>query len=339
MPIIIFFIWHFILHTKIRTGYNLFTLKTAKTKGIYKTKKLYRLFSTGNQIKVIEVDYTLKIAGSSLNKKLNPWFVTGITDGDGSLYIILRKDPTCRFYYSIGLEYKVVAEVNPFNLKLLKQIQYFFGGVGTISIDKNTYQYVIRNRNHLKKVLDHFNNYPLQTTKYLHFTLWSKGMALLILFFPSRLNEQCNYSTIAAPRHPVNRNVIRFSRCFCPSLISNKFKTTRFYSASTARAVVKPSSEQGNSPCLDPRFVTGFTDGEGCFSVSVIEDPRQKIGWRVRPRFQIKLHKRDLPVLVEIQKSLGGGKIYGNGANAVLLQLDSLGELESKAWSILKNLD
>ena len=128
MPIIIFFIWHFILHTKIRTGYNLFTLKTAKTKGIYKTKKLYRLFSTGSQRKVIEIDSTLNNVGCCENKyqKLSPWFVTGITDGDGSLYIILRKDPTCKFDYSIGLEYKVVAGVNPFNLTLLKQIKYFF---------------------------------------------------------------------------------------------------------------------------------------------------------------------------------------------------------------------
>lgn len=179
MPIIIFFICHLILHTKIRTEYNLFTFKTAKTKGIYKTKKLYRLFSTSSQIKVIKVDSILKNVGSSLNKKLNPWFVTGITDGDGSLYIVLRKDSTCRFDYSIGLEYKVVAGVNPFNLKLLKQIQYFFGGVGSISIDNNTLHCVQRNRNHLKKVLDHFNNYPLQTTKHLHFTLWCKVLYLI----------------------------------------------------------------------------------------------------------------------------------------------------------------
>jgi len=72
------------------------------------------------------------------------------------------------------LEYKVVAGVNPLNLKLLEQVQSFFGGSGIISKDKNTYHYVLRNRKDLKKVLNHFNNYPLQTTKHLHFLLWSK---------------------------------------------------------------------------------------------------------------------------------------------------------------------
>lgn len=48
--------------------------------------------------------------------------------GDGSFYIVLRKDSTCRFGFSISLEYKVVAGVNPLNLKLLELVQSFFGG-------------------------------------------------------------------------------------------------------------------------------------------------------------------------------------------------------------------
>ena len=75
------------------------------------------------------------------NFKINPWFVTGLSDGDGSFYIVLRKDLSCKFGYSIGLEYKVVAGINPLNLKLLKQIQSFFEGVGTISKDKTVYHF------------------------------------------------------------------------------------------------------------------------------------------------------------------------------------------------------
>jgi hypothetical protein len=72
---------------------------------------------------------------------MNPWFVTGYWDGDGSFYVVLRKDKTCKFGYSIGVECKVVAEINPSNLKLLEQIQSFFGGIGNISKDKNTYHF------------------------------------------------------------------------------------------------------------------------------------------------------------------------------------------------------
>lgn len=84
--------------------------------------------------------------------KLNPWFVTGLSDGDGSFYIVLRKDNTCVFGFSVNLEYKVVAAVNPLNLKLLELVQSFFGGYGIISKNRNTYIYVIRNRKHLRRV-------------------------------------------------------------------------------------------------------------------------------------------------------------------------------------------
>jgi len=124
--------------------------------------------------------FTFKIKGIvrkyciGTNVILNPWFITGLSDADGSFYIALRKDSSCRFGYSLSLEYKIVAGLNPLNLQLLKQVQSFFGGIGIISRDNKTYHYVIRNKNHLRKVLHHFDNYPLQTTKHIHYILWSK---------------------------------------------------------------------------------------------------------------------------------------------------------------------
>jgi hypothetical protein len=39
-------------------------------------------------------------------------------------------------------------------------------------------------------------------------------------------------------------------------------------------------------PRLDPMWVVGFVDGEGCFSVSVHRNPyvRQTRGWQLHPR-------------------------------------------------------
>ena len=78
---------------------------------------------------------------------------------------------------------------------------------------------------------------------------------------------------------------------------------------------------------LDPNWVTGFIDGEGSFTCSVVEDERLKTGWEVKSYFQIKLHERDKPVLVEIQKSLGVGKISNAGPDAVQLRVQSIKEL------------
>lgn len=87
------------------------SLFSLKNKGICKTKEKVRTYCT---------------SGKTESIKLNPWFVTGLSDEDGSFYIVLRKDSTCRFGFSISLEYKVVAGVNPLNLKLLELVQSFF---------------------------------------------------------------------------------------------------------------------------------------------------------------------------------------------------------------------
>lgn len=52
---------------------------------------------------------------------------------------------------------------------------------------------------------------------------------------------------------------------------------------------------------LNPLFVTGFSDAESSFVVTILKNPRYKIGWNVQARFQIKLHEKDRALLVLIQ--------------------------------------
>ena len=60
---------------------------------------------------------------------------------------------------------------------------------------------------------------------------------------------------------------------------------------------------------INPWFITGFTDGEGCFSISVIKDNRYKEGWLVCPFFEIGLHQKDLALLEQIESFFGVGNI------------------------------
>jgi len=36
---------------------------------------------------------------------------------------------------------------------------------------------------------------------------------------------------------------------------------------------------------LDPNWVTGFIDGEGCFCTSLTKSKYRKIGWKIYPSF------------------------------------------------------
>lgn len=80
---------------------------------------------------------------------------------------------------------------------------------------------------------------------------------------------------------------------------------------STLRIDPKPSK-------LSPWFVTGFTDAEGCFSISIYKDSTRPLGWRVCAEFLLGLHKKDVGLLKEIQEYLGGigriGKHYRSNA-------------------------
>ena len=61
-----------------------------------------------------------------------------------------------------------------------------------------------------------------------------------------------------------------------------------------------------NNQKMDPWFITGVVDGEGCFSISVIKDKKHKTGWQAKVEFTIGLHQKDIVLLEDIQKFLGG---------------------------------
>jgi len=59
---------------------------------------------------------------------------------------------------------------------------------------------------------------------------------------------------------------------------------------------------------LDPNWVTGFVDAEGCFSVII--EISEDFKWKVRVSFEINLHEKDKEILYKIQSFFGVGAVY-----------------------------
>ena len=59
-----------------------------------------------------------------------------------------------------------------------------------------------------------------------------------------------------------------------------------------------------NNNKLNPYYITGFTDAEGCFNVTVSSTNYGK--YQVSLRFEIQLHHRDLELLKTIQSFFNG---------------------------------
>lgn len=102
-----------------------------------------------------------------------------------------------------------------------------------------------------------------------------------------------------------------------------------------------------NCSLLHPWFITGFTDAEGCFRISIINNknykspqasPNAELNEKVRGNlttlpfsarlyFQIELHRKDEAILESIQSMLGVGKIYRSRSDSSMLQVSSFKDM------------
>lgn len=83
-----------------------------------------------------------------------------------------------------------------------------------------------------------------------------------------------------------------------------------------------------NQRKLDPNWVTGFSDAEGCFTVSISKSSKMAVGWQVFPCFKINVHQKDRAVLEMIQTFFDGvGNITTHGKNTIQYRVYSVADL------------
>ena len=85
---------------------------------------------------------------------------------------------------------------------------------------------------------------------------------------------------------------------------------------------------------LDPLWVVGFVDGEGCFSVSVHRNAmcRSTGGWQLHPVFHAYQHERHRAVLEGLVTFFGCGRITPKGPKSRVLTyaVEGLTRLEER---------
>jgi len=63
---------------------------------------------------------------------------------------------------------------------------------------------------------------------------------------------------------------------------------------------------------LDPWWITGFVDGEGCFSISFIKNKTMRFGYQIFTEFVITQGEKSLPALEAIKEYFACGNLYCN---------------------------
>ena len=72
--------------------------------------------------------------------------------------------------------------------------------------------------------------------------------------------------------------------------------------------VRRPGSGHG----MNPDWLVGFVDGEGCFHVGVSRHPEMRFGAQILPEFTVVQHMRDVSLLHRIRSAMGCGVVRRN---------------------------
>nr|YP_010390835.1 LAGLIDADG endonuclease [Fusarium brasilicum]UPX01629.1 LAGLIDADG endonuclease [Fusarium brasilicum]UPX01681.1 LAGLIDADG endonuclease [Fusarium brasilicum]UPX01835.1 LAGLIDADG endonuclease [Fusarium cortaderiae] len=153
---------------------------------------------------------------------------------------------------------------------------------------------ILNTRNN-KYFSENFKDITMSNQQVNKFILFIKEITLFIYFIFYNLRDYT--------RGIFQSERLRYSPIF--------YKSTRrsFNNAVPVNKVFKRNYSIDNRlHKLDPNWVTGFVDAEGCFStiIEVSEDLKRK----VRVSFEINLHEKDEQILVSIKSFFGVGQVY-----------------------------
>ena len=246
------------------------------------TKTSCRRYSTSSTVKGGYIsnnnknECLINSTGLPTSDSLNPWFITGLVDAEGSFSCIIKRNTASRLKWRIEVVFQIGLHTK--DLKLLEQIKAYFGDVGVIAKSEANNMCAFRVTS-LKQiasaVLPHFAKYPLKTQKGADFQLW---LDIVNIMLNVKSLTEDDLQNIVNIRASLNLGLSGVLKAAFPNYIP----------------VTKPSLPEQKVP--HPEWMAGFTTGEGCFFLKVNKG-RNKSGIGVQLVFQLAQHLRDALLL------------------------------------------
>lgn len=206
---------------------------------------------------------------------MNPNYVTGFTDAEGCFSVQFIKSKKRKLGWGIIIHLQIHLHIK--ELELLEKIRNSLGGVGNIYNNTNSCLFKVSSLPEIvNTIIPFFDKYPLLTKKREDYELF-KQVALLMLNKEHLTEEGFNkvLSIKASMRNGLTEALVESFPNIVPGLIPT---------------VEKPKN-------IDPNWVVGFSEGEGCFQVHAQKHPQSKLGKAVKLNFQITQHERDKELL------------------------------------------
>lgn len=198
----------------------------------------------------------------------NPWFITGLTDAEGTVSV--RVNQTSRLRWRVALAFQI--GLHKKDIELLERVKAYFGDIGTIVSFSDMCAFSVSSPEQIfKKILPHFDKYPLISQKHIDYLLFKEIVEMMLR---GEHLQKDGLQTIVNIRASLNLGLSEVLKEAFPDTIP----VTRS---------IKSSQEIPN-----PEWVAGFTTGEGCFFVKITKG-RNRVGIGAQIVFQVTQHIRD----------------------------------------------
>lgn len=259
---------------RIKLGYKL-----PKCVNVYKPLK--REFSISRHLAAHPLDN-----GNTTEDKLDPNWVTGFVDAEGCFSVIIEVYENLKWKVRISFEINLHQK----DKNILYKIQSFFGVGAVYHIpDRKKSVYRVTNVTYINNVIiPHFKKYPLISKKSIDFLLWSKVVDIILK--KDHLTKE-GFFNILSYYASINKGV--------------STKVLKYY----------PNILPANKPVinlpdnLNPQWVSGFTAGDGGFSIYVRPAKDYVLGEKVYCRFHIAQHSKDLELMQLFVQFFSCGKV------------------------------
>ena len=119
------------------------------------------------------------------NMVLNPWYIVGFVEGEGTFHVAFYKDPSMKRGIKVIPEFHI--NQSYLRISTLNEIQKYFGcGYTKVNhakrINDDTYVYVVRDRADLcSKIIPFFRKHPLRSIKQESFIKFAQIVEMISL--------------------------------------------------------------------------------------------------------------------------------------------------------------
>ena len=195
------------------------------------------------------------IKKNNKNTRLNPFFVTGFSDGEACFHLAIGKNSKYKNGYYVNPGFSIVLHKK--DKLLLEKFKEYFGGIGTLNIRKNFVQFRVFSIEDLNIIITHFEQYPLITKKQVDYMLFKEALYLI---------KNKEHLTFKGLQKIVNIRA-SMNKGLPESLKKVFFNIIPDY---------KTKFKVGLPEKINPNWIAGFTEAEGCFFVKVQNNKTKK---------------------------------------------------------------